>query len=236
MEDQEMIPRPIPAEQAEELQRAFVLKVYGWMAAGLSLTGIFAFMTVSSETILRMVFSSNVTFFVLIGVQLGLVLWLTTRVQTMSAMTATMVFCGYSALTGVTLAAVFLAYTAESLASTFLITAGTFGLTAAYGYVTRRDLSGIGGFMTMGLIGLILASVVNIFLQNEMIYWITTYVGILIFVGLTAYDMQKIKAMSVLALEGGETEQKGAITGALALYLDFINLFLLLLRIFGRRR
>lgn len=236
MEDQEMIPRPIPAEQAEELQRAFVLKVYGWMAAGLSLTGIFAFMTVSSETILRMVFSSNVTFFVLIGVQLGLVLWLTTRVQAMSAMTATMVFCGYSALTGVTLAAVFLAYTAESLASTFLITAGTFGLTAAYGYVTRRDLSGIGGFMTMGLIGLILASVVNIFLQNEMIYWITTYVGILIFVGLTAYDMQKIKAMSVLALEGGETEQKGAITGALALYLDFINLFLLLLRIFGRRR
>jgi hypothetical protein len=206
------------------------------MAAGLLLTGIFAFMTVSSETILRMVFSSNLTFFVLIGAQLGLVVWLTTRVQAMSAMTATMVFCGYSALTGVTLSVVFLAYTAESLASTFFITAGTFGLTAAYGYVTRRDLSGMGGFMTMGLIGFVVATVVNIFLQNEMIYWITTYIGILIFVGLTAYDMQKIKAMSVLALEGGETEQRGAITGALALYLNFINLFLLLLRVFGRRR
>ncbi len=234
MQDREMT--PIPAEQAQEIQRAFVLKVYGWMAAGLLLTGIFSFMTLSSETALQMIFSSKWAFFVLIGVQLGLVIWLTARVQAMSAMTATMVFCAYSALTGVTLAAVFLAFTSESIASTFLVTAGTFGLTAAFGYVTRRDLSGIGGFMTMGLIGLILASLVNLFLQNETIYWITTYIGILIFVGLTAYDMQKIKAMSGLALEGGEAEQKGAITGALALYLDFINLFLLLLRLLGRRR
>ncbi len=234
MEERELT--PISAEQAAEIQRAFVLKVYGWMTAGLLLTGIFSFMTLNSETALQMIFSSKWAFFVLIGVQLGLVIWLTARVQAMSAMTATMVFCAYSALTGVTLAAVFLAFTSESIASTFLVTAGTFGLTAAFGYVTRRDLSGIGGFMTMGLIGLILASLVNLFLQNETIYWITTYVGILIFVGLTAYDMQKIKAMSVLALEGGEAEQKGAITGALALYLDFINLFLLLLRLLGRRR
>jgi FtsH-binding integral membrane protein len=236
MVDQQLSSRTLPAEQADELRRQFILKVYGWMTAGLLLTGVFAFMTISSTEVLQLLFSSRISFFILIGLQLGLVIWLSARVQAMSAMTATMVFCGYSALTGVTLSIVFLAYTAESLASTFFVTGATFGATAAYGYVTKRDLSGIGGFMSMGLIGLIIASVVNIFLQSEMIYWITTYVGIIIFVGLTAYDMQKIRGMSVIALEGGETEQKGAIIGALALYLDFINLFLLLLRVMGRRR
>jgi len=236
MDEKQVTPYTIPAEQVEEIQRGFVMKVYGWMTAGLFLTAIFAFLTISSEGLLQLIFSGRWTFLVLIGAQLGLVIWLTARVQAMSAMTATMVFLGYSALTGVTLSVVFLAYTAESLVSTFAVTGATFGATAAFGWLTKRDLSGLGGFMSMGLIGIIIASVVNMFLKNSMIYWIVTYVGILVFVGLTAYDMQKIKGMSVMALEGGETEQKGAIVGALRLYLDFINLFLLLLRLLGRRR
>ncbi len=231
-----VVRQTIPAEQAEELQRAFILKVFGWMAAGLLLTGIFAMLTINSETALQLVYSSRWTYLGLIAAQLGLVIWLSARVQKLSAVSATLIFCGYAALTGVTLSVIFLAYTTESIASTFFIAGATFGATAAFGYVTRRDLSGFGGFLTMGLIGMILASVVNIFLQNETIYWLTTYIGIFIFVGLTAYDMQKIKGMSLVALEGGETEQKGAIIGALALYLDFINLFLLLLRLLGRRR
>ena len=236
MTDQEHSPTMLTAEQADELVRAFVLKVYGWMGAGLLLTSAFALMTVSSEAVLQLILGSQWTFIGLIVVQLGLVVWLSARVQAMSAMTATMVFCGYSALTGVTLSVVFLVYTSESLATTFLVTAATFGLTAAYGFVTKRDLTALGGFMMMGLIGLIVASLVNLFLRNEMVYWITTYVGVLIFVGLTAYDMQQIKKMSGVAMEGGEAEQKGAIIGALRLYLDFINLFLLLLRILGKRR
>jgi FtsH-binding integral membrane protein len=147
-----------------------------------------------------------------------------------------MVFVGYSALTGLTLSVIFLVYTAESLATTFFVTAGTFGLMSAYGYVTKRDLTGLGSFLMMGLIGMVLASVVNMFFNNSTVYWITTYIGILIFVGLTAYDTQKIKQMSALGLEGGEMEQKGAIMGALRLYLDFINLFLLLLRLMGNRK
>ena len=236
MTDQEHSPTMLTAEQADELVRAFVLKVYGWMGAGLLLTSAFALMTVSSEAVLQLILGSQWTFIGLIVVQLGLVVWLSARVQAMSAMTATMVFCGYSALTGVTLSVVFLVYTSESLATTFLVTAATFGLTAAYGFVTKRDLTALGGFMMMGLIGLIVASLVNLFLRSEMVYWITTYVGVLIFVGLTAYDMQQIKKMSGVAMEGGEAEQKGAIIGALRLYLDFINLFLLLLRILGKRR
>lgn len=127
-------------------------------------------------------------------------------------------------------------YTAASLATTFFVTAGTFGLMSAYGYVTKRDLTGMGSFLMMGLMGMVLASIVNMFFNNSTVYWITTYIGIFIFVGLTAYDTQKIKEMSGVALQGGEMEQKGAIMGALRLYLDFINLFLLLLRVMGNRK
>jgi len=236
MEDRLMPQQVMSAEQAEEVQREFVRKVYGWMAAGLMITGIAALLTVSSEAALKLVFGNKMVFFGLIIAQLGLVVWLSARIAKMTAMAATMIFLGYSVLTGITLSVVFLAYTASSLASTFFVTAGTFGAMAAYGYMTKRDLTGLGSFMTMGLIGLVIASVVNIFLNNETVYWISTYVGIIIFVGLTAYDAQKIKKMSVLALEGEEAGQKGSIIGALALYLDFINLFLLLLRLLGRRR
>jgi len=236
MENQWLTPRSVTAEQAEELQRAFVLKVYGWMAAGLMLTGIVALFTIQVPALLEILVSSRFAFLGLFVVQLGLVVWLSARVAKMSASTATLVFLGYSAITGVTLSVIFLVYTAQSLASTFFVTAGTFGAMSAYGYMTKRDLTGLGSFMMMGLIGMILASVVNFFLNNSTVYWITTYIGILIFVGLTAYDTQKIKIMSQMGLDGAESEQKGAIMGALTLYLDFINLFLLLLRVMGSRR
>ena len=134
------------------------------------------------------------------------------------------------------LSVVFLAYTSASISSTFFITAGTFGAMSLYGYTTHRDLTGFGSFLMMGLIGMVIASVVNIFFNNETVYWLTTYIGVFIFVGLTAYDMQKMKTLSLNALEGGEVEQKLAIFGALTFYLDFINLFLLLLRVLGRRK
>lgn len=236
MTKQEYTPEMLTMEQTEDLVRAFVLKVFGWMAGGLFLTAVVSMMTLNSEELLRLIVTNSWVFFGLIIVQLGLVIFLSARVQAMSAMTATMVFCAYAAFTGVTLSVVFLVYTSESIATTFLVTAATFGLTALYGFVTKRDLTAMGGFLVMGLIGLILASLVNLFFQNETIYWITTYVGILIFVGLTAYDMQKIKTMSSALKGDGEAEQKAAILGALSLYLDFINLFLLLLRVLGKRR
>ncbi len=234
--NEDMTTRMVTAEQAEELQRAFIVKVYGWMTAGLMITGMVSLLTLYTPGLAELVFSSSWAFLGLIVVQLGMVVYLSARIEKMSAATATIVFVGYSALTGLTLSLIFMLYTAASLAATFFVTAGTFGLMSAFGFVTRRDLTGLGSFLMMGLIGLILASVVNIFLDNSTVYWITTYIGIFIFVGLTAYDTQKIRQMGGLALEGGEVEQKGAIMGALRLYLDFINLFLLLLRLMGNRR
>jgi len=235
MTEQWVTPQTVTAEQAEELRRAFVTKVYGWMMVGLMVTGIVALLTIQIPALLDLIFSSQWIFMVLLFGQLGLVIWLSARIEKMSASTATITFLGYSALTGLTLSVVFLLYTAASLASTFFVTAGTFGVMSAYGYITKRDLTNFGSFLMMGLIGMIIASVVNIFLNNETVYWITTYIGILIFVGLTAYDTQKIKEMGA-SLQGDEAEQKGAIMGALRLYLDFINLFLLLLRVMGNRK
>ncbi len=236
MEENMVRQRVVSAEEAEELQRAFLVKVYGWMMAGLLVTGVMSLVTINTPGLLELLFSSRWTVIGLFVVQIGLVGWLSVRIEQMSAATATLVFIGYAALTGLTLSAIFLIYTAESLASTFFITAGTFGAMSVYGYVTKRDLTGFGSFLMMGLIGMIIASVVNIFLQSSMLYWISTYIGIFIFVGLTAYDTQKIKNMSEVALMGAEVEQKGAIMGALRLYLDFINLFLLLLRVTGSRK
>ncbi len=228
--------RSITAEQAEELQRAFVAKVYGWMMAGLLVTGVTSLLTINTPGLLELIFSSRWVYIGLMVAQLGLVIYLSARIEKMSAATATTVFIGYSALTGLTLSVIFLVYTAASLATTFFVTAGTFGLMSAYGYVTKRDLTGMGSFLMMGLMGMVLASIVNMFFNNSTVYWITTYIGIFIFIGLTAYDTQKIKEMSGVALQGGEMEQKGAIMGALRLYLDFINLFLLLLRVMGNRK
>ena len=154
----------------------------------------------------------------------------------MSAQTAMITFLGYAALNGLTFSFIFIAYTQSSIASAFLVTAGTFGAMSVYGYTTKKDLTSWGGFFFMGLIGIIIASFVNMFLQSPMIYWLTTYAGVLVFVGLTAYDTQKIKEMNILGNEGTDEDTKEAISGALRLYLDFINLFLMILRIMGGSR
>ena len=154
----------------------------------------------------------------------------------MTASQATGTFILYSGLNGITFSFIFLAYTASSITSAFMVTAGTFGAMSLYGYATKKDLTSWGSFLFMGLIGLVIASLVNMFLHNPALTWITTYAGVLIFVGLTAYDTQKIKMMNVLGNEGTDEDQKEAIIGALTLYLDFINLFLMILRIMGDRR
>lgn len=222
--------------QAEVEQRSFITHVYNWMALALLITAAVAKLTVMTPPLLGFVVGNQLVFFGLLIAELLLVGYLAVTVKKMSASTATFTFLGYSALNGLTMSVVFLAYTHSSIASTFLITAGTFGAMSAYGFFTKKDLTSIGNLCFMGLIGLIIASVVNIFFRNSAVYWFTTYAGILIFVGLTAYDTQKIKAMNVIGNEGTEEDRKEAIIGALTLYLDFINLFLLLLRLFGDRR
>lgn len=215
-------------------QRAIISQVYAWMTAGLLVTGAIAMFVASSQTLTSLILGTPL-FFVLILAELGLVWFLGARIGKMAVSTATALFLAYSALNGLTLSAIFLVYTSASIATTFFVTAGTFGAMSLYGYVTKRDLTTIGNLCFMALIGFLLASLVNIFLASESLYWILTYLGILIFVGLTAWDTQKIKQMSQAA--SNETDgQRVAIFGALHLYLDFINLFLLLLRILGRRR
>lgn len=223
------------AEPTVTPRSRFFPRVYNWMMVGLGLTALTAMLTASSPAIQRLVFGNQLVFFGLIIAELGMVIGLSAAIRRLSAFTATAIFLLYSALTGVTFGAIFLAYTRGSIGSAFFVTAGTFGVMSIYGYATKRDLTAWGSFLFMGLIGFILASVVNIWLHSAMIDWITTYIGIFIFVGLTAYDTQKLKVMAHAGLSG-EEQQKMAILGALTLYLDFINLFLLLLRAFGRRR
>jgi uncharacterized protein len=217
-------------------QRAFIVKVYGWMTLALAITGLTALYVARSETLLELIFGSPVVFWGLIIGELILVSVLVAAVRKISAFAATLVFIAYSVLNGLTLSSIFILYTTGSIASTFFVTAGTFGVMSVYGFVTKRDLTGFGSFLSMGLIGLVIASIVNIFLQNETVYWLSTYIGVFIFVGLTAYDTQKIKNLNVIGNEGTDEDKKEAIMGALTLYLDFINLFLMLLRIMGNRK
>lgn len=217
-------------------ERAFVGRVYWWMAVALCLTAVVAMWTASTPALQQIILGNQIVFFGLILSELALVFYLSFRIAKMSVQAASVAFVVYSLLNGLTLSIIFLAFTAGSLASTFFVTAGTFGFMSAYGYFTKTDLTRIGNICFMALIGLILATVVNIFWNNSALYWITTYVGVLIFVGLTAYDTQKIKRIGQMVDEGSDEGKKAAVMGALALYLDFINLFLMLLRIFGRRR
>jgi FtsH-binding integral membrane protein len=205
------------------------------MGLGLATTALVSLYTASSPKMLAFIFGNSIVFFGLIIAELGLVIGVSAGINRLQASTAIMMFFLYSALNGLTLSAIFVAYTRASVANTFFITAGTFGAMSLYGYTTKRDLTSWGSFLTMGLIGIILASLVNLFFRSEMIYWVVTYAGIMVFVGLAAYDAQKIKAMAVQGFGDEETERKGAVIGALQLYLDFINLFLLFLRLFGRR-
>ncbi len=215
------------------VQTEFIRRVYNWMALGLGVTALTALFAINSGLIYSLL-SPMVMLLLIVG-ELGIVVALSAAIGRIQSATALFMFFAYSFLNGLTLSTVFLIYTKASIANTFFITAGTFGAMSLYGYTTKRDLTSMGSFLMMGLIGVIIASFVNIFFQSPAFYWLITYAGVAIFVGLTAYDAQTIKAMAYAGFAGAEEERKGAIIGALRLYLDFINLFLLLLRIFGRR-
>jgi FtsH-binding integral membrane protein len=223
------------AEEVAREQASFITKVYGWMTFALVLTGLVA-MYVADSPLMAVMQSNRMIFFGLMILQLGLVYYLSSASQSMSANTAMGIFLFYSCMNGLTFASIFMVYTASSIASTFFTTAGTFAAMSAYGYFTKRDLTSIGNLAFMALMGLIIASLVNMFLQSPMLAWITTYAGILIFVALIAYDTQKIKEMNIIGNEGTDEDKKEAIMGALRLYLDFINLFMHLLRVMGDRR
>lgn len=223
-------------EQIKIEQANFMSKVYSWMSGALGLTALVAYWVASTPEILQLIFSSKLIFYGLLISEILCVIYLVSVIQKISAATATYIFMGYAILNGLTMSVIFLVYTSESISTTFLITAATFGIMSLYGYYTKKDLTSIGNLAFMALIGLIIASIVNLFFQNEMLYWITTYAGILIFVALTAYDTQKIKEMNIIGNEGTDEDKKEAIMGALTLYLDFINLFLYLLRLFGKRK
>ncbi len=215
--------------------QGFLQKVFFWMFAGLLVTGLSAALIGSNDQLLTDITDNPLIIIGIVVAQLGLVITISAAINKLSPGVALTLFFVYAATVGVTFAFVFELYTTQSIFTTFLITAGMFGALATWGYLTKRDLSGMGSILFMALIGLILASIVNIFLANEAIYWITTYAGVAIFCGLTAYDMQKIKGIAA-ENPGGDAEGRAAVLGALALYLDFINLFLFLLRIFGRSR
>lgn len=211
-------------------------RVYGWMGAALLISAISSFLFLSSETALQLVFGSKIGFWVLIGLEFLLVIGISGAINRISAGTATALFILYAILNGITLSPILLMYTGASVAATFFITAATFGVMSIAGYVTKKDLSTMGSYLIMGLIGVIIASVVNMFLQSETMDYIISYLGVFIFIGLTAYDTQKIKTLGQEAINNGASMQKIAILGALTLYLDFINLFLYLMRLFGRRK
>ncbi|HEV8141392.1 MAG TPA: Bax inhibitor-1/YccA family protein [Methylomirabilota bacterium] len=218
---------------AAERVSAFLWKVYAWMAIGLGLTAVVAYTVASSPDIIRALVLNRIMFFALIIAELGLVFFISARADRLAPATASGLFALYSALNGVTLSVILIAYTGESVASTFVVTAGMFGALALFGSTTKRSLAGVGQFMMMGLIGLILASVIGLFWHNGALQFLISVVGVIVFTGLTAYDAQRLKQMA-LALPDGQLAGY-AIVGALSLYLDFINLFLMLLRFTGRR-
>jgi FtsH-binding integral membrane protein len=229
---------PFPTTQSQVRVNEFIRSVYNWMAIGLGLTGLVAFYVASSPALVQMVFGNQLVFFGLIIGELALVFALSARVQRMQASTATGLFLLYALLNGATISFILLAYTGTSVAQVFFICAGTFVACSIYGMTTKRDLTSLGGFVTMGLIGIVIASVVNIFVRSSSMSMIISYIGVIVFVGLTAYDTQRLRTMALQQPDGGGegVVRNAAILGALALYLDFINLFLMLLRIFGDRR
>ena len=223
-------------ESIPTVEADFMQKVYLWMTFALTLTGFVAYRTTQSEFLLELIFSSSFGFIGLILAELALVFWISSGIQRMSSNMAIGLFLLYSVLKGMTLSVLLIAYTGASVASTFFITAGMFGAMSVYGYTTKQDLSSWGNLLFMALIGLILASVVNIYLQSSGLYWLINYIGVLVFVGLTAYDTQKIKQIAAQVIVESEEGRKVAILGALTLYLDFINMFIFMLRILGNRR
>jgi uncharacterized protein len=213
---------------------AFLNAVYGWMSFGLVVTAATAWFTASSPTLIRTILANGPLFWGLAFVQLAIVFVLSSRVQQLSSTTAAMLFIAYSALTGLSLSFVVLAYTGESIATTFLVSGGAFAGLAFYGATTKRSLSGLGQFLFMGLIGVVLASIVGIFWHSDALQFVVSFIGVIVFAGLTAYDAQRLAVMAREAPSGDVSSY--AIVGALALYLDFMNLFLFLLRFTGNRR
>ena len=225
-------------EQGLSMSAAFPVlmrKVYVWMTLALLITGATAYGVATSPGIQMALFSNQLLFWGLIIAEFALVIGISAAINRLSLTTATLMFILYSVINGAMLSSIFLIYTMSSIASVFFITAGTFGVMALIGYTTKKDLTSMGKILFMALIGIIIATVVNIFLKSSGLQMIVSYLGVLIFVGLTAYDSQKIKNMLQMAPDASEASQKLALLGALTLYLDFVNLFIYLLRIFGRR-
>ena len=222
-----------PVAAAERIG-TFLRAVYGWMCGGLAITALTASFVAASPSLVAAIATNRLLFWGLVIAQLGIVLLLSAQVQRLAASTASLLFIAYSALTGVTLSFVLLAFTGESVATTFLVTAGMFGALALYGTVTQRSLAGFGQCLFMGLIGVVLASLVGLFWHNDGPQFVISFIGVIVFTGLAAYDAQRLKAMA-LATPAGQSGSY-AIVGALALYLDFVNLFLFLLRFLGNRR
>jgi FtsH-binding integral membrane protein len=227
-------PAFIPADVRDERVGAFLSKVYGWMFVGLLITAVIAFAVASSPALIETLHHNRLLFWGLLFAQLGLVFYLSARVDKVAPATAAGLFVLYSAFVGVTSSVIFLAYTGASITQTFIITAGMFGATAVFGTVTKRSLAGMGQFLFMGLIGLIIAMIVGFFWHSEALQFVISVVGVLVFTGLTAWDAQRLKQLAV-ALPDGRVGAY-AVVGALSLYLDFINLFFFLLRFTGNRR
>ena len=237
--DYEEITNVATRERELEMSAAFPVlmrKVYLWMTLALVITGFTAYYVASSETLMMAFLSNQILFWGLVIGELVLVFALSAAINKLSLTTATLMFVLYSVINGATLSFIFMVYTASSITNVFLITAGTFAAMALFGYFTKTDLTSWGKILMMALIGIIIATIVNIFTKSEGLAVILNYLGVLVFVGLTAYDSQKIKQMLMMAPDAGEAAQKVALLGALSLYLDFINLFIYLLRIFGSRR
>ena len=214
---------------------SFMHRVYGWMFVGLLLTAVTAYFVSTSDAILNLLISNAFVFYGLLILELILVFGLSAMVNNISAAVATFIFLLYAILNGVTFSIVLLAYTGSSIAVAFFVTAGVFGIMSLYGYITKKDLTTLGHFAMMALVGLIIASLANLFFNSSAVDWIVTYAGVLIFIALTAYDTQKIKRLYSDS-QSWEGQEKESVIGALTLYLDFINLFLDFLRIFGRSR
>lgn len=231
-----MDPRTLSRQQSAVSESSFISDVYRWMALGLFMSAGASWWLMTQPALMQLIFTRQILFFGIIIAELALVIWLTAAARTMSAGLATGLFLLYSFLNGVTLTAILLVYTATSVLTTFGVTAATFGFFSVYGATTKKDLTNVGSLCAMGLLGFVIASVVNIFLKSSTMGWILTFAGIALFLGLIAYDTQKLKAIHAMGFESEESKKRVAILGALTLYLDFINLFILLLRLFGRRR
>ena len=233
--DPRVVTGQVAVDRVDEGLRAYMLSVYNYMGLGLAITGVVAFMVASSPAIYMPIFTTPLKWVVMLA-PLGFVFFLSAKIRTLSPGAAQMTFWAFAAVMGLSLASIFLVFTGASIARVFFITAGTFGAMSLYGYTTRRDLSAWGSFLFMGLIGIIIASLVNIFIASSALQFAVSVIGVLVFTGLTAYDTQRIKDGYLMASGNATMVAKGAIMGALALYLDFINMFLFLLRFMGAAR